>query len=360
MSTATFDPYRAQSRMLWRNRLSEWRRRPGEAGFQALAWACLLALLAAAAVSQAEQARQWLPWLRAEHPWGALLAMVVLVVLDQRQARRRQRLTWSQDWLQAQPVAPVIRRQHRFRLIGVRLLAVYAPAMPLLAWAGASAGETAMLLIACAAAAGMGHQLGDREGPWIRARPRRATLSESTQRGSVRRWQWIEAGAALAPRNLAPLLLVILLVPRGPIAMALLALSLLAMAAAASGWLRAVGVIVQAERWLRSEPVPARSWLRQSYRMPLLALLAGSAGWVVLALLNDAQMLALLVGGGMLVVGSLHLLVVASGRAQPRRLALRMALHLCLLLACAQALPPLLPLVWLGQLWFLLRKSERQ
>jgi hypothetical protein len=360
MSTMAFDPYFAQSRLLWRNRVSEWRTRPGEAGFHALAWSCVVALLVGALVSQANQARQALNWLRVEYPFSALLALSALVLLDQQQARRRQRSTWSQDWLQAQPVALAVRRRHRRLLIGGRLAGVYVLAWPLLAWAGAGAGEVMVLSLGCAAAAGIGHALGDRERSGTQAPASRETLSTSTQHGSISRWQWIEAGAALAPRHLAPLLLVILLVPRGPAAMALLALFLLGLAAGTSGWLRAVGVIVQAERWLRSEPVQARTWLRQSYRLPLLALLAGGAVWITLALLNDALLLGLLVGVGLPMLGSLYLLVVASGRSQPQRVPLRMALHVCVLLACAQALPPLLPLVWLAQLWFLHRRSERQ
>jgi hypothetical protein len=69
--------------------------------------------------------------------------------------------------------------------------------------------------------------------------------------------------------------------------------------------------------------------------------------------------LALIIGTGLLMLGTLYVAVVASGRAHPRRISLRMTLHVGLLIAATQAFALLVPVVFAVQLFMLVRRSLR-
>lgn len=357
MPISTFDPYAHQASLLWRNRVDGWRTQQAESIFAALAWLATMACIAWLTLAQLPRLREWSLWLREEHAWTSVAACAVIVLLDQQQARRHQRRAAAQDWLSAQPIPPAIRRKRRWLLL-LRLLAWFAVAAPLLTMAKVSLSQ-ALLLAACATAAALiGNALGDINRAGQRhSRPREAVFPTPRARGSLFNWQCIEAGASLAPRHLAPLLLVILLVPRGTLLMALVALILLLIVTGVSAWKRAVMVIVQADRWLLVEPISTRTWLLQSLRVPVLMLLVGTIVLAVLAWVAVGSPLALAVGAGLPMLGLLYLGVVASGRAQPRRMPLRFAVHIALLAACAQALPPLLPLLFGTQLALLFRRA---
>lgn len=359
MPTSHFDPYARQTHLLWRNRVNGWRSQPAEAVFAALAWLATIALMSWLLLAQLPRLRGYLLWLREEHAWATLGACALMVLMDQQQSRRRQRHDAAHDWLSAQPIMPAVRRRRRWLLL-LRLLPFAAVATPLLLLAKASLLQALMLAASASVAALIGNVLGDFERtPARQTRPRETAFQTSRARGSMFSWQCIEAGASIAPRHLAPLLLVILLVPRGPLLMALVALLLLLVATGISAWRRAVMLIVQADRWLLVEPTPARIWLLQSLRLPLLMLVAGTLALLSLAWFGAGAVLALAVGAGLPVLGLLYLGVVVSGRAQPRRIPLRFAVHVAVLAACTQAFPPLLPLLWGGQLIFLCHRSLR-
>ncbi len=354
-----FDPYSAQLHLLWRNRINDWRTRPSEAGFVALAWSATIALMTWLALAQLQRLAVVLEWLREDHAWATAATFGLAVLVDQQQARRRQRQIIARDWLSAQPINPAVRRRRRLRLL-LRLLAFAALASPLLLLADASPRQALVLAVCAVTAAVFGNLLGDIDrAPRRHSRPRETAFQTGNPRGSVFNWQCIEAGASVAPRHLAPLLLVVLLVPRGPLLMALVALTLLLIATGISAWRRAVLVIVQADRWLLAEPVPARVWLLQSLRLPLLLLLVGTLALVTMAWIIAGDVLAVAVAVGMPALGMLYLAVVTSGRKQPRRLSLRFAVHVALLAACAQAFPPLALLVWGSQWIVLFRRSLR-
>lgn len=325
--------------------------------FAALAWVLTIILMTWLALAQLPRVRELLVWLREEHAWATVAACAVAVLMDQQNARRRQRLAASHDWLSAQPIAPSVRRRRRLLLL-LRLRVFAAVAAPMLLLANASLSQTLMVTVCAVVAALIGNAMGDIErAPHRQSRPRETAFQTSRARGSVFNWQCIEASASIAPRHLAPLLLVILLVPRGPLLMALVALTLLLIVTGVSAWRRAVMVIVQADRWLLVEPIPARAWLLQSLRLPLLMLLGGTAALVSLSWTSAGPLLALAVGLASPVLGLLYLAVVASGRAQPRRIPLRFAVHTGLLAACAQALLPLIPVLFGAQLVFLFRRG---
>ena len=70
--------------------------------------------------------------------------------------------------------------------------------------------------------------------------------------------------------------------------------------------------------------------------------------------------LAMFIAIGVMMLGTLYVAVVASGRAQPARIALRMTLHTGVLIAVAQALGPMLPIVFGMQMFVLFKRSLRQ
>jgi hypothetical protein len=100
--------------------------------------------------------------------------------------------------------------------------------------------------------------------------------------------------------------------------------------------------------------------LRESARLPLLLLLLGM-GLLLLAgltaLLGPIAWLACLALGAL---GALHLLCSVVERRQPRRILLLFAVQLAVLLVVARTLPPLLPLAWLAQMYWLTRRIARE
>ncbi len=360
MRADAINPYALQSRMLWRNRVAEWRRRPREATFLALASLAGLGLLAAIIHGVLPGVTHSLVWLREQQPLAAAVVLLAAVLADQLQARRRQRRQVADDWLAAQPVATAVRQRLRVRALVLRLLLALVLMWVLLRLAGASAPASLLMTVGSVIAAALGNLLGDRQQAVAAARRHRATPFTSTATGSLWQWQWLEAGASLAPRHLAPLLLVILLVPRGPAMMVLPALALVTLTASINGWVRAVNVIVAAHAWLQAEPVAPRRWLPQALRLPLLTLVAAAMGLGILGWLAAAPLLAGVAVIAPLAFGTLYLAVVSSGRAAPQRIPLRLTLHALLLVAIVQVMAPLALPLWVMQIVWLTRGSLRQ
>ncbi len=352
------DPYLLQARLEWLNRRDEWRARPAEAGFQAVAWAAVGGLALWLVIGQWDALGSALRALLEAWPWPAAIVLAITVAGAHFRSRRLQRQRWSNDWLAAQPVVEAVRvRRRRARALS-RLAFELALLLPLLAAAGARPLGGWGLLIAISAA--LGHLLA---GPVATDRPqarRREQILALRGPMSLRRWQLIEAGAILAPRRLALLLPALLLIPRGPALMAVFALLLIALLAAIAGWLRAVGVIGQAQRWLATQPYPARRWLLPALWLPIESLLLASIALGGCAWLGGSPALALLGGLGPLLLGGLFLAVAVASRRAPQRGRLRLAVHLLLLIAVAQALPPAAFLLWVLQLIFLLRNGLRE
>jgi hypothetical protein len=120
-----------------------------------------------------------------------------------------------------------------------------------------------------------------------------------------------------------------------------------------------LAVFPAAHRWLACEGVAARVWILPALALPVGTLIGGSALSAIALWRMQAPTPFLILVLGSLMLATLSLFACAAERRQPRRLALVLPLHAALLLAASQALPPLLPLLWLLQCAYLLRRSLR-
>jgi len=350
--SASFDPYRAERRLLWRNRLQRWRAHPAETVFHAVGWLAVAALLLTLLIAQRDALGAAITSLLQTWPRLLLALLLFLIVLDQRRARQRQRAAEASDWFNAQPISAALRRQHRWRA-GAWRTAITLVAFTLLAQLGEIAPlHIALLSPLIVLVALLGNVLGERMllGGSSTSRAHRLSVLPINGRGSLMRWQAIEAGAALAPKALAPLLLVILLVPRGPVQMVAVALLLLCIALAINGWRRAVQVIVMATHWLHAEPIRRRQLVLRCLPLPTLTLMTASGCVLLLAWASGQTLLGGMLAAVFAVTGLLWLGVVASAPHATRRHPLHFALQLVMLVAALQSLPPLAPLVFCAQL----------
>lgn len=352
-----FDPYAAQARAEWRNRLAGWRAAPGESAFHGTAVLLALGLGGWLLLAGWASARAALHGLLTQ-PMLAGALWLVLVGSDQWRLRRQQRQAWSEDWLAAQPIAPAQRRWRRWNEALGRLLALWLPAAVALLLADRTDAVLPLSVLALAAVAA-GHWLADRRGPLQTARTPRYSMLDAAGRGTLWRWQWIVAGRALTPGALAACLPVLLLIPRGPALLLAVAIGLVVVLATASAWLRMVALIVTAQAWLDEQPLRPGDWLPAALWLPLL-LLAGALALAALLLwLGGAPGLLLL---GLPLLGALallHLAATVAGRRRPRRIPLLSALQQLLLLAGLQVAAPLLPIQWALQFGWLLRRGWR-
>jgi len=352
-----FDPYHRQALLTWRNRIARWRADPMQTGFHALAGLVLASVLV-------------LPGGRALHALGAATAQAIerfpgatalfagaLLFAAQRRARIAQQRARANDWFAAQPLSPTLRRSRQRLRVLLQAMAQALLGAALLALARAPAAAWGVLASLIAAAPLLDAALAHRQTWPRRHRSPRSTVFAAHGRGSLWRWQVIEGGIALAPRRLAWLLLLLLLVPRGPAQLILVALLLVGIGVAVMGWWRALAVLFAAQRWLAAQPLPARRLLLGCLPYPLLLLVGGSAALAGLALQFGSPLLAALPALGLPALGSLAWLCAARHRRHPPRAGLAFAVHLSLLLGMVQAVPPLAPLLWLGQVVWLWRRS---
>jgi len=359
MRAAGFDPYRAEQRLLWRNRIAQWCAQPAQSAWHALALLALLIVLLPIARQALHEARQALEWLMAQQALPLAISLVVLLSIAQQEADRRLQRRLARSWLAAQPVSARCKARmvwrHRagravgYALAGHGLLGMQAPLSMHAAWLGIVVGATLFAALWASQ-------------PRSLPRPRptaRSAVLRPRGRGSLWRWQVAEAGASLAPRSLAWALLVILLVPRGPAVMAAIALLLVLLVVLAHAWVRAVRVLPAAQRWLGAEPLPPRRLLLGCLPYPLLLLSIVTLCLVGLAFAFGNPLLGWMAALGLPAFGSLHWLSVAAHRQRPARAALELVAQSTFLLGLLQALPLLAPLVWLGQMVWLWRRSLR-
>jgi hypothetical protein len=214
-------------------------------------------------------------------------------------------------------------------------------------------------MIVLVAAGAAGHLLADLEWRVLPKRRARELPQAVRGRGSLWRWQMIESAAALAPRRLAWMLLLILLVPRGPALMILPAIALVVLGGLVHAWQRSLAVIPAAQPLMAAQPVAASAWLRRALAWPLqllalavsvLSLLAWLAGSVVLLWLTALLLPALAL---------LQWASTAAERHAPRRAAFLFVLQLSLLIAVAQGMPLLGAPIWLLQMLWLWRRARR-
>ena len=358
MFATRFDPYAAQIRLVLANRWAEAQARRTELIVHALIGSAIAGLLLILLVRQREAIAALVAWGVQHHAMTLGGLMLFALVLDQRAARRTHAQRLQRDWLAAQPVSPTVRRRRR-RLVSITRAAGQGMVLLLglwlaqLGWAG-----VAWLAAGVLAAALLASVLPDSLSSHLRPSARETPFAPRG-RGSFWRWQWVEAGASLAPRRLAWALLAIVLVPRGAWLMAGVAMGLVALVTVGHAWQRALAVIPAAQRWIATQPVPASRWVRACLAMPLLVLAAATAALSLAALAVDSHLLALAIGLGLPAFGLLHLAVVIGNRRHPQRIAWHWPLHAVLLVSVIQSLALFAPLWWIAQLIWLLRRSGR-
>lgn len=359
MFATRFDPYAAQIRLVLANRWAEAQARRTELIVHALIGSAIAGLLLILLVRQREAIAALVAWGVQHHAMTLGGLMLLALVLDQRAARRMHAQRLQRDWLAAQPVSPAVRRRRR-RLVSITRAAGQGMVLLLglwlaqLGWAG-----VAWLAAGVLAAALLASVLPDSLSSHLRPSARETPFAPRG-RGSFWCWQWIEAGASLAPRRLAWALLALLLVPRGALLMAGLGLVLVALTTAATAWQRSLGVIPAAHRWIAPQPVSAWRWLRACVGMPLLLLGGVVLALVALTLALGSPSLALVLALGLIGFGTLQLAVQISERLTPRRVPWMFAMQAMLLAAVAQSLPPLALPLWLLQLIWLTRRNSHR
>lgn len=357
---AGFDPHWHWQRLRWRNRWAEWRRRPGESLFHALGSSVLLGLLLWLLLDAAKRLAEPVQLLLQTWPW--LSAIAALLPLAQRQ--RRNAGAWAalraSDWLAAQPVSASIRRASRRRRIAAEAALQLFAGFALLSLLGQSATTMLAYVGLVMLAAALGTASATRPAS-MAAGAGLVRQPSGPGRGRLWRWQWIEAGAARFGPGLAPGAFALLLMPVGGslLLAAALLLAGLVISALATAWRRSLGVIPRAQTLLACQPMRGLHWLQQTAPLPLAVV-------VLSALLLFAASRVLGLGGfawaaaaGLVALGALQLLCVVAERSRPQRAALLFVLLATTLLATLQALPPLVPVLWLGMLAWLLRRVLR-
>lgn len=368
MRAYPFDPYAAQRRCLWRNRIARWRQAPGETAFQAAIWLALAVLsgTAVAALAGRRDLADGVLALTQAAPWAWLLAWGGLIAMRVRLRVRGWESRDAAGWLGAQPVAARARQGARTRVVlccvvphalaGALLFAFLR--LPWTAWGWL------LLMLVVAPAAGVAW------ARWRRPSAERATRAEAGDaagtsrhlagRGCLWRWQMREALAGIGPRALRHGLWMLLLIPVGAGALAAgLALATgLALAAYLAAWRRGLEVLVQAERWLGAQPLRPRFWL-SGLGVPLALAAPGAvaAGFALAAL--GAARVAPWIGFALFALAMLQALCTLALRRTPARIALAFAAHLALIGAVWQAFPPLLAPLWLGMCLRLVHRGIR-
>lgn len=357
MMPAPFDPYLAQRRCLWRNRVARWRQARGETVFHAAIWLTLIVLagMAAIALDGRRDLANAIVALVRQHPWAWLLAWGSLIAM---QVRTRL-LDWqgrdAAGWLAVQPVASRVRARERRRAMwrcvwphalgGVLLFGFLR--LPWPAWGGL------VFMLAMAAVAGvLWAQWRPSQGArdtHLRGNHATARSPRTEGRGRLWRWQMLEAFAGIGPRALRHGLWMLLLVPMGTgaFAAALALATGLSLAAFFTAWRRCLEVLAQAERWLGAQPASWRFWLSGLIvPLALAAFGAGVTGSGLAAL--GAVRVAAWIGSGLFALAMLQALCALAWRRTPARIALASALHVALLGAAWQAFAPLIAPLWLA------------
>jgi len=360
-----FDPWQAQHRHEWGNRLAALRAAPAQPLFHALVLALLGVLLLPPLVDALRDPEGPLAAAIARWPWLVVGAVLLACLWQQAGAHARAQHERTHGWLSAQPVQPRARRRHARRAAGrVALLqgaVLVALAATVALPGGVRLGLLAIPVVAFTAAWLRGPGATAEASRW--ARRDRSIVRRGT--GRVWRWQLAQAQDVLGPRRaslLVAVLAVLALLPMN----AGLALLLAALAAAltllllAGAWQRSVAVLPAAHRWLQAQPVRGSRLLAQWLRVPL-AILAVALVTAGLALVvAGAQRLWLPMALLLVALACLHLGAVAAERSRPRRIPVAVSVQCLVFLGVLQAFPPAAAPLWLLQVAWLARRSLRQ
>ncbi len=360
MSTL-FDPYRAQTALLWRNRVQRWRQQRAQTVFHAAALAALIALLFLPARDVADGAGAAL--LDALRRWPLPMLMLVVAAMTLRHAQRLAalRVRAAGEWLATQPVAERLRRRRRHDLLlrdaalhglvgVVSLLAIDADASTIGAFL-AGAFASVVLAPILSRFVRNKNQVNGYYGSRIAERGR----------GRLWRWQRIVAGIALRGRTLGLGGFALLLLPMqsGPLAIVVMLAVGLSVAALTGAWRRSLAVVPAAQVWLGAQPLTGRDLLVGVMSVPaaLLAIFTSLVG--LMFVLLGVPAIGAFAALAIFAVGALQFACVAAERATPHRIQLVFVVHLALLLGIAQAFAPAAAICWLLQMVFLLRRAAR-
>jgi hypothetical protein len=361
MTATSFDPFRAEHALRWRNRISQWRADAGQTALHLVAFAALAALLALPLLRAATQLAE--PAQQALARWPLWLCAVGVLAFAWQQARTRHALAQrdADGWWIAQPITPRVHRRRRRQAqarVALLQLAVTATLLGLLqvTWAAYPA-LLAIVAVASALAPAWSRRIARRE---LRAEQLGSRLRDAGV-GRVWRWQRIETGVALRGRALAFGFWALLLVPigSGPVLVLVVLGAGLTVAMLMTAWQRALAVLPQLQAWLAPQPRRGSDWLRAAIALPatILALALSLLAALLLALGTPGFALAAVAAIG--AVGTLQFACVFAWRAQPHRIALQLTLQLAVLFAVVQAVAPLALPVWIAQLAWLLRRGRR-
>lgn len=361
MTALSFDPYRAEQHLRWRNRMTQWLAEIGQTVLHGVALAALFALLLVPLSQVVASAAPIANAALAKWPWT--LGLVASIVMALRHAQRlvALRARQAREWLVAQPVAHWMQtRRQRDQILSDALWHVLLGLVVLLSIDAHVATLAGLLGCACLSAAlaiPLSHRLAARAPPsgYLGSRIPDAGI------GRFWRWQRIETGVAVRGRSLGFGMWALLLVPMGsrPFHVVAIAMAGLALAALSTAWHRSLGILPQAQAWLAAQPLSGARLLRATFAVPLVVLTTSVAviGLVLIAL--GTPVLAAFNALGLIAVGSLQFACAAATRAQPRRMLMLFLVNLALLIGVLQALPPLAALCWPLQLWLLLRQAAR-
>lgn len=358
-----FDPFRAQARLLWHNRVARWRANAAETAFHATALGALAAFVAWQVPGQIARLDVAAQLRGIVQQWPMAAAAVLLAVLLLRQARiaAEDAASARSGWLAVQPLPAAMLRQRAWR----RHATEAALQLVVLLGALGSSGIGGRALAVAVALVPLAATLA----PWLPVRGTHRAAATLRQRSAVAdvgagrlwRWQTIEAGVAFRARTLAGGVLLLLLVPMGsgPIVVGVMLVCGLVVAWLLGAWRRSLGVVVAAQAWLAPQPLRASALLRGTAGVPaaVLGLAMLAAGLLFVAL--GTPRLAWIACSVLFAGGTLQAACVAASRRTPRRITVLVALHVVLLLAILQAMPPLALPAWLLQTGWLLRKAMR-
>jgi hypothetical protein len=360
-----FDPWQAQWRCEWGNRLAALRAAPAQPVFHALALLALAAVLLPATLDAirdfGEPARAAL----ARWPWAIAVGLLAACAAQQANARRRERDERAHGWLSAQPVAAAAWRRGAWRRAAT-IAALQAGIFVSVTWL-LVLGTTPKLaafglpLLAMLPEAMRAPALATPRRS--HAHPTRAVARPGA--GRIWRWQLAQAQDILGPRRASLLLTVLVVLALMPLNTGLsillssagAALTLLLLGGA---WQRSLEVLPAAQRWLQAQPFRPAQLLRDWVRVPLAILALAVAAVAVPLSVVGAVRLLLPIVLLLVALALLHLGVVAAERARPRRIPLQVLLHVGAFVGVLQAFPPAVLPLWVGQVAWLARRSLRQ
>lgn len=359
MNPPSHNPYQRERLLRFQNRVAEWRAHPDETLFHGLALLAAAALGVVILVQALPSALAALSQLITRWPLPLLAASLLLIHVRHIELMRTRRARLRLHWLAAQPIPASVSRRLLLRLQLFHLLAYCIGGGGLLYLVDQPPLAVVLWIAGCVIAIATANTYRlDRAG----SPPSNSRLMPFaiTSDGSFWRWQWIEVCAVAAPRRLAHALWLFLLAPAGHWSATVIALVLVLIYLLLAAWNSSVGVLVQADHWLHTQPLQTKRWLLDCLRVPLLILACISALIVLTLAATSSLRYAVPLLLGSTAVALLHYACAAAERRHPRRLQLVFAVHLLVLLAALQSLPFLLAPLWLAQMYWLIRRSLRK